>query len=188
MNNHQESSSFSLPFVTPVVRRLDVLSQELLENSHSTDILRPSSLTQDRALSAAFALLVLLQFRDQRIHQQRSLLTPWDRWTQESEAEKEICIIDKHIERVWEQWFLDAYCSPKEIETVLWTAFPLEEDKDKTVRVVDFLAKDDPPVYLLTHRVVQYSLFNYWKRGPSVDLATARHYLTTKYDAFYTPR
>uniref|UniRef100_A0A0W0F8Z7 Uncharacterized protein n=1 Tax=Moniliophthora roreri TaxID=221103 RepID=A0A0W0F8Z7_MONRR len=138
MDDHPEPVSnsehnASLPYIAPVIRQLDALSQEELESALSNDILRSPQTIEDRALAAAFALLVLLQYRDQRIHHRRDSLNPWDRWSQERDAEKELCAIDKHLERVWER-FLDTYCSPKDIEGVLWTAFPLEEDRKKPIR------------------------------------------------------
>ncbi|KAG7099402.1 hypothetical protein E1B28_001255 [Marasmius oreades] len=177
----------SLPVIVPTLRQLDMLSQDDLELVHTSNVLRPSQLSGQRPMRVAFALLVLLAYRRERLRDQRFSDSPWDRWFQETEAKRGLVVIEKNIQLLWEE-FLSSYCNPKDVEGALWTEFPLEEGCSQRIRVVDHLAEADPPIYLLTHQVVQYSLLNYWRKGPVVDPSTARHYLTTKYDSLCTPR
>ncbi|KAK1223788.1 hypothetical protein PQX77_013312 [Marasmius sp. AFHP31] len=123
----------SLPPVNSALRRLDSLSHNALETAHSSDILRPSQLPSRRPIIASFGLVVLLSYRSERLRDTRFSLGPWDRWTQENEAEQELAIIERNIKALWDDSFLSSYRSSKDVEEVLWTPFPVEVG-GKTIR------------------------------------------------------
>ncbi|KAF9270405.1 hypothetical protein L218DRAFT_32568 [Marasmius fiardii PR-910] len=121
-----------LPVIFPTLRQLNSLSNDDLEHAYSSDILHPSQLSEG-PMAVAFALIVLLAHRSERFYDETPPYSPWDRWTQENEAKRELAVIENNIQSLWDE-FLSSYRSPKDIESALWTPFFCEEDHNQRVR------------------------------------------------------
>ncbi|KAF9068032.1 hypothetical protein BDP27DRAFT_1448668 [Rhodocollybia butyracea] len=177
----EDVASIQLPLLHNYLSRLVSLTLE--EKDQIPNILRPDQLTSNRALLASFSLLVLLLFREKKLREQSPRNSPWDTWKHEISTEVEwIQVIDANIEQVWTS-FLASFCSTRDIETVLWTEFRIDE-KGKPLPVVDFVRSH--PI-LLNHRVIELSMKIRWKQGPFVDHSRSQKYLTSRYDALCTP-
>lgn len=127
-----EAVDVTLPFLQDYISRLNSLLLEDKDQLSSTDILRPAQLASRRALTTSFSLLVLLIFRKDKINAKSPHSTPWDAWKHETNVQEWVKIIDENVEHVWTS-FLNAFCSPRDIEIALWTEFRMNE-KGKPLR------------------------------------------------------
>ncbi|KAJ4486354.1 hypothetical protein J3R30DRAFT_3366570 [Lentinula aciculospora] len=168
----------SLPLLGDFILRLNSISPQEL---NQTDILQPTQLSNHRGLRASFSLLILLLIREKKIRKKALRSNPWDDWKQETLTDQWVKTIDENIEQIWTT-FLSAFCSLRDIETVLWTEFRIRE-KGKPLRVIDFVTKHPR---LLNDRVVELSLQYRWKRGAPSN-PSSRQYLTPRYDKLCTP-
>ncbi|KAJ7460563.1 hypothetical protein FB451DRAFT_1269496 [Mycena latifolia] len=135
----------------------------------------------------AFCLNVLLKLRTRKLRQ-KPPSDVWNHWAQMAANQNDVRQLNEQIINTWDL-FLDDYRTTAEIEQVLWTSFP-SEDETHGSRVVDLLNADCPS-QLICHDVVVLSLVNLWKHGPSRE-AVARTNSTSgiglRYDAICTPR
>lgn len=191
----------NFPAISPALARLSISGQEI-----PTDDLLPYPLA-DQATEMAFTLVVLLQLRHVRMQSFNSA-SAYERWFQNNINAESIEALEKQILRFWSQ-FLDQYRDIREIETVLWTQFPMELGSSRLIRgsslyplpgvisqriaVTNFLGSFPA---LASHPVVILSLSHTWQHGIPRRLPTAllqdpdsRSLPWIKhYDALCTPR
>ena len=116
-----------LPAILPVLARVYVSPEQGIPS----DGLLPYPLS-DQFIEMAFTLAVLLQIRHVKMQSFNSV-GAYERWFQKNLDTDGIETLEKQIIRVWTQ-FLDQYRDVREVETVLWTQFPLETGGLKAVR------------------------------------------------------
>lgn len=192
----------SLPAISPVLARISVSSDQEIP---SNDLL-PYSLN-DQPTEMAFILAVLLQLRHGKMQSFKSA-SAYERWFRRNLDTDGLRTLEIQIIRVWTE-FLEQYRDVREIETVLWTQFPLEIGGIKTIRglsitlpvlcsiirhvaVADFLGSFPA---LASHPVLTLSLSHTWCHGvptrpPSESLPAANSSISwiRRYDALCTPR
>ena len=117
----------TLPPILPVLARVSASSGQEIPIHN----ILPYPLV-DQSTETAFTLAVLLQLRLIET-QSFTAITAYERWFRTSFNPDSIETLEKQIIRVWSQ-FLDRYRDVREVETVLWTQFPLEIRGLKTVR------------------------------------------------------
>jgi hypothetical protein len=115
----------TLPAISPVLARVSP-QQEIPTND-----LLPYPLS-DQSTEMAFTLAVLLQLRHVEM-QSFKAISAYERWFRTNLYTDNVETLEKQIIRVWTQ-FLDQYREVREVETVLWTQFPLEIGGSKTIR------------------------------------------------------
>ncbi|KZV75597.1 hypothetical protein PENSPDRAFT_571350 [Peniophora sp. CONT] len=123
----------------------------------------------DAVEKAAYELIVLLQLnaiarRPTHISRKKDV---WETWSDETRD-----ITDKYQ---YETQALNAWATfssqPRtthELETCLWTPFPLEDGSSKMIRVIDMLADPDAPSLLLTDSLIIMSYMHTWMYGWAV--------------------
>ncbi|KAJ7132061.1 hypothetical protein C8R44DRAFT_772916 [Mycena epipterygia] len=142
----------------------------------------------DVCKETAFRLIVLLELRTKKLRQ-KPHSDVWNNWVQLATNENDIARLDEQVVNAW-VLFLDGYRTTAEIEQVLWTAFAVNDDSSRRVRVVDLLNLDCPS-QLICHDVVILSLANFWKYGSSREVAARTNFssgIGLRYDAICTPR
>lgn len=119
--------------ILPVVQSLDVtdLSHIRWEDLSPRPI--PASLELDQCKRLAFALIVLLQLRKQKIAWNRNSSDIYEQWTEEEARFRDVEIVEEKVSELWEN-FLAQYHGPQEIYDVLWTPFPLKQGKLATIK------------------------------------------------------
>jgi hypothetical protein len=125
LNTNRENNDQALPAIFPALARVSVSTEHEIP---SDDIL-PYSLS-DQSIEMAFTLAVLFQLRHVKIQSLNSV-SAYERWFRKNIDGIET--LENQIVRVWTQ-YLDQYRDVREVETVLWTRFPLELGESKTVR------------------------------------------------------
>ncbi|KIL70649.1 hypothetical protein M378DRAFT_155588 [Amanita muscaria Koide BX008] len=142
------------------------------------------SFTVEDPRKLGFVLTVLLYLRQNLIDQVHKNKEPYERWSQEQTRKTDIETTEETMKELWDL-FLDTPRNTHVIESVVWQAFPLEDQKSKRVRVVDFLVNGTAPQYLSCHPVIVWSLTKVWKRGLT---AQERMGWESRYDGCCTPR
>lgn len=146
-----------LPFVEPTVERIRT-SGSLA--AHSRDWVIES--LQDHALKSAFRLVVLLSLKANPINRRSTHLL--EQWEDVQESALHAANIHKGVLDAWNDFL--AHCSSDEdFEVILWTGFPLNDQKHLTVSVADFLILPDSPHEILTHPIIVMSLHKAWCKG-----------------------
>jgi hypothetical protein len=115
----------TLPAIFPVIARVST-SHEI-----PIDDLIPYPLS-DQSTEVAFTLAVLLQLRHAKI-QSFNAVGAYECWFQTNRNTNGVDTLEKQILRVWTR-FLEQYRDVREVETVLWTQFPIELGGLKTTR------------------------------------------------------
>ncbi|KAK7460686.1 hypothetical protein VKT23_009401 [Stygiomarasmius scandens] len=183
------ASDVCLPAISSAIVNISTLEHDELNELHSSNVLRPSELSNHRTLQVAYSLIVLLSLRAKtQKDSSKPSRNPWDKWSAENGAKITINSVDNNIQLVW-NGFLNGYCKPQDIDVVLWTPFRVEDGKEKTLRVVDFLTHpSQAPSEFFVHRLIYLSLLYRWQNGPLVDFTRSRNHLRDRYDALGTPK
>lgn len=116
LNNSR--TSHSLPCIAPILSSLDSLTANEINSSQW----RRYDLTQPA--ETALALVILLSARAARLRKPKYSRDVWDNWFQEKRCLDDAQVLEVRIDAVWTQ-FLEEYRSTRDIEDVLWLAFPL---------------------------------------------------------------
>jgi hypothetical protein len=124
VDNPQDNPQ-TLPAISPVLARVSPYHEI------PTNDLLPYPLS-DQSTEMAFTLAVLLQLRHVEM-QSFKAISAYERWFRTHLHTDNVETLEKQIIHVWTQ-FLDQYREVREVETVLWTQFPLEIGGSKTIR------------------------------------------------------
>ncbi|KAJ3564256.1 hypothetical protein NP233_g8413 [Leucocoprinus birnbaumii] len=124
----------------------------------------PASLELDQCKRLAFALVVLLELRKQKIAWGGGYPDAYEQWTEEEARARSVEILEEKLSELWEN-FLAQYHGPRDLHDVLWTPFFYEPRKLRTIRVVDFLADRDAPSKFVAHPIVSMTMSRAWKYG-----------------------
>ncbi|KAK2461773.1 hypothetical protein APHAL10511_006236 [Amanita phalloides] len=143
--------------------------------------------TVDDPRKLAFAFSVLLYLRETIQRDRYVNKEPYERWSQEQTKNTDIVTIEETIKELWDL-FLDSPRDFQTIEKVLWYTFPIEEQKAKTLRVVNFLTSFEAPEGLVGHPVTAWSLGRVWRKGRTIHVPSTNRSLVERYDACLTPR
>ncbi|PFH54648.1 hypothetical protein AMATHDRAFT_134055 [Amanita thiersii Skay4041] len=136
-----------------------------LQNQFLPDTGNPFS--AEDPIQVAFTLCTLLFLRRTVTHENyRHITEPYEIWFRERERTSYIESLDNRIHEIWDL-FLNNHRNSREIETVLWHAFTVNENSKKTVRVIDFLIKCEVPRTLVNHPIIMLSISHAWKCGVS---------------------
>lgn len=94
----------------------------------------------DSSIQTAFTLVVLLQSRTDRLLEK---LDPeiLEDWSWRGEINEELKALQSRIDDVWEKYLQTDPRTARDIQKVLWTSFPCEEGKPKTIRGTLILLK-----------------------------------------------
>lgn len=119
----------------------------------------------------AYALVLLLQLRHTQSKQRETnaatQLDLYSSWSQIQASEDDVESLDQHLRDLLKM-FLAGYRSDQDIDCLLWTSFPEEDENgSRTLRAVDFLVKPDAPEVLLRHSLIEAALDRRWKYGRS---------------------
>ncbi|KAH9968924.1 hypothetical protein BC827DRAFT_1121794 [Russula dissimulans] len=168
---HSQLSSHSLPPLTlaPTVNHILIHGIETLDDEEPTSIFLPAH-SASLAQRTSFKMIVLSQlYILAKVPPVGAGADVWEQWSKLRERGPTLDAEDlqRRVVKVWEE-FLDASRNTQEIEECLWTSFPLEEGKSRTVRVLDILKEPDAPPALVSHRFVSLSLTHTWTRGRSL--------------------
>jgi hypothetical protein len=127
LNTDREDNDQVLPAISPVLAHI---SASAGHDIPTNDIL-PYALS-DQSIEMAFTLAVLFQLRHVKIQSLKSV-GAYERWFRENIDTDGVETLESQIIRVWTQ-YLDRYREVREVETVLWTQFPLQFGGIKTIR------------------------------------------------------
>lgn len=119
--------------MTPVVLSLDTADLAHLRWEDLTPQPLPPSLEMDPCRRVAFALIVLLQLRKQKINWNGKYSDIYEQWTEEDIRTRDVEILEEKVNELWEN-FLAQYHGPLEIYDVLWSTFPLVENELASTR------------------------------------------------------
>lgn len=120
------STHHNLPFLAPILAHIrnihvDVVLGELRLHSFHTPVWEVS-----------FQLVILLELR--RIRKEESLLTGgFGQWHRAASSRNDLQFLDGKINEIWNR-FLDENDADHEIETMLWTRFPLDDQNKRYLR------------------------------------------------------
>ncbi|KAL0950962.1 hypothetical protein HGRIS_007713 [Hohenbuehelia grisea] len=196
-----------LPSIAPTLAHVDTLDVQHI----TADDLCPYELS-DRPAEVAYSLIVLLQLRANHISRPAtaSARNPWEQWKQEEEDSGDIEVLETQIDSLW-RLFVAEYRTLREIEDLLWLAFPENDDsRSRSLRgniyaahsldffsptflqVVDFLYHEDGPQAFVTHRLVSIALLRRWRDGRLPPLehwaSISPQILVERYENLCTPR
>jgi len=128
------ASDVCLSAISSAIVHISTLEHDELNELHSSNVLRPSELSNHRTLQVAYSLIVLLSLRAKKQKDSRKpSRNPWDKWSAENGAKMMINLVDNNIQVVW-NGFLNGYCKPQDVDVVLWTPFRVEDGKEETLR------------------------------------------------------
>ena len=119
-----------LPEIRPTLDRVQAIDPRHLELSE----LCPHTLPT-RSAQIAFALIVLLQWRLNRIRPITRRRDAWEIWDKERHDASIVEVLEERLASLWSE-FLAEYRTPQEIEDVLWLEFLDKEESRRTVRGV----------------------------------------------------
>ncbi|KAF8271347.1 hypothetical protein EI94DRAFT_1568566 [Lactarius quietus] len=172
-----DSSSHTLPPLTPVVNRIRLHGLQLLDE----DLSIFSSPSASVPAQVAFKMIVLLRlYLLAKVHQPSESRDIWEQWSKERTSSLDAEDLERRCMTVWEE-FLRVSRSTQEIEDCLWSAYPLEEGGSSSVRGMPFNE-------FLSHELVTLSLLQTWTHGKvslllglsSTDPATLRSVATPR--------
>lgn len=95
-----------------------------------------------RSAQTAFALIVLLQWRLNRIRPIIRTRDAWEIWDKERDDASVVDVLEQCLASLWST-FLEEYRSPQEMEDVLWLEFLDKGDSNRTLRGVYILTIRD---------------------------------------------
>ncbi|GLB36333.1 hypothetical protein LshimejAT787_0306210 [Lyophyllum shimeji] len=184
-NTSRSARESQLPPISPTVRRVGTLEPEQI---HLENLVNHDGLNfQDHPTEVAFALTILLHLRKTRT--KASVADDlYEHWLVRENHTRSREVLEEQISEIWAS-FLTEYRNIHDIETVLWSRFPLDEGGARAYRVADFLADCDAPPGLISHPVVTSSLEHAWNRGVSSQYpASPTSSWLLRYDTLATPR
>lgn len=170
------------PAVLPVVRRYR------LGGSNADYTLDSQYRFPSDAERIAFSLLVQLHYNESQykaLNESSDILESWQHTRAASAVAEDA---GRRASEMLNQFLLNQ-SSSSAIQTIFWTAFPLEDTGHTTTRVIDMLTEDHASPELLTHPVVEAVVIKCWKYGMKV--RSARDHglsLIGYFDALSTPR
>lgn len=171
-----------LPAVLPAVRRYR------LGGSNADDILDSQYSFPSDAERIAFLLLVRLHYNESQYNALNDSLDIWENWQHARAASTIAEDTGRRASEILNQFLLN-HSSSSAIQTVFWTAFPLEDTGHATTRVIDMLTVDHTPPELLTHPVVDAVVMKFWKHGMAAGSVQDHGFnVTGHFDALSTPR
>lgn len=94
-------------------------------NAVPTGLSDPEASAEDYA----YTLTALLAYREQQLAQITSATSKLDlygQWTQDTSAEGDVKLLERHVDVVWGQ-FLSLYRTDREVDAVIWTSFRKDE-------------------------------------------------------------
>jgi len=121
-------SAQPLPTITSTLARIQYVSIEELTVS---DIL--GSYDPTASIKTSFVLIILLQWRINKIQERISPRDVWDQWSKEKNTSLTVDQLEALILEVWTD-FVTEYRTSQDIENVLWFKFPHEEEGTRSVR------------------------------------------------------
>jgi hypothetical protein len=181
----RSSDDFDDAIVTPVVNALENADYAHLRWEDLTPRPVPAILELDQSKQLAFAFIVLLQLRRQKIAWNPKSLDAYEQWTEEDVRTRDVDTLEEKVSELWEN-FLAQYHGPRELYDVFWTQFSLCRGKPATIRgiiwflnrrcssfdgdfilfsVVDFLASRDAPQKFVAHPMVSMTMTRAWRSG-----------------------
>jgi hypothetical protein len=119
-----------LPGIRPTLDRVQSLDPRNLQLSE----LCPHALPT-RSARTAFALIVLLQWRLNRIRPMIRTRDAWEIWDKERDDASVVEVLEQCLTGLWST-FLEEYRDPQEMEDVLWFEFLDKGDSNRTLRGV----------------------------------------------------
>lgn len=170
------------PAVLPVVRRYR------LRGLNADDTLASQYRFPTDAERIAFLLLVQLHYNESHYNVLNDSSDIWEKWQHARAASAVAEDIGQRATEMLNQFLLN-HSSSSAIQTIFWTAFPLEDTGHTTTRVIDMLAEVHIPPELLTHPVVDAVVIKCWKYGMKAGSAQDHGLsLIGHFDALSTPR
>ncbi|XP_006454487.1 hypothetical protein AGABI2DRAFT_114242 [Agaricus bisporus var. bisporus H97] len=148
------------PAVLPVVQSLSLTD---LSTANCEDF-TPASFELDHCRRLAFALVVILQLRKQKIAHRERNSDIYEKWTNEEARCRDVEILEEKVNDIWEE-FLTQYHSPQELYDILWTEFPLTQDTSSMTKVVNFLTSKDAPQKFVAHPIIFMTMTRAWRFG-----------------------
>ncbi|KAG1755095.1 uncharacterized protein EDB91DRAFT_1097264 [Suillus paluster] len=176
------SFSEDRPTVLPAVR------QYRLGGSTDGDTLDSQYAFSSDAERIGFLLLVQLHYNESQYDALNTSSDIWENWQHARAASAAAEHTGRRASEMLDQ-FLMNHSSSSAIQTVFWTAFPLEDTGNATTRVIDILTKEYTPPELLTHPIVEAVVIKSWKYGTKAE--SAQHHglsVIGHFDALSTPR
>ncbi|KAG6901847.1 hypothetical protein C0995_007233 [Termitomyces sp. Mi166 len=172
------------PSVHAISRRLDALD---VNQIRFEDVVNGFNF-ENNPTEVSFALAVLLHLRKKKkyIHPSDDL---YGLWLAHEANIRDVTTLDNLLADIW-TLFLAEYRSVRDIQTVLWTSFPVADGEGGnfgTRRVIDFLAEPDSPESLLSHPLISAAIEQVWINGARNE-GPRNSGLLTRYDALSTPR
>ena len=119
----------SLPNISSTLERIQFLQIEDLDFS---DIYGPHDLSAPAA-ETAFALIVLLQWRINKIRESVYSQDVWDYWSKERDNSGVVGELETLIFSLWKA-FVTNYRSTRDLQDVLWLEFPEKEGSLRCLR------------------------------------------------------
>ncbi|KAF5356073.1 hypothetical protein D9756_003927 [Leucocoprinus leucothites] len=162
--SHNSEDDLDIAPVTPVVQSLEIADLTHLRWEDLTPRPLPASLEVDQCKRLAFALIVLLQLRKQKIAWGGGYPDAYEQWTEEEARARDVETLEEKMSELWEN-FLAQYHGPRELHDVLWTQFLLEQGRPRKIRVVDCLLGRDAPSKFVAHPIVSMTISRTWKYG-----------------------
>ncbi|KAI0321697.1 hypothetical protein OF83DRAFT_1050784 [Amylostereum chailletii] len=155
----QDTPPITRPSVSPVVNHLRAHGPHAFASATPLGYATLADSEQ-----AAFRLIIYLQLY---LLSKRPTLNGqdvWEQWSAERVAETGASDFERLLLHTWSE-FVERNRSGEEIETCLWTSFPLDDGAPRQIRVVDMLNDPDGPTSFLSHRLVFISLLRTWNHG-----------------------
>ncbi|KAL4069508.1 RNI-like protein [Scleroderma citrinum] len=94
--------------------------------------------------------------------------------------------IETRLLEIWTT-YLDIFPSLSDVQSLLWSEFPLEHNSTRCAKVVDCLYSKHVPPTFLVHPVVQATMMATWKAGLRY-YDRQRHHIWRRFDALTSPR
>lgn len=100
------------------------------------DVICPPELSSHATLRFAYALVVLLHCRHVALaeHVSSRHVDIWEEYNEANAHATHVKLLEEAIDRIWHSEFLQEYKTSKEIQAVLCTSFPLDEDSRINLR------------------------------------------------------
>lgn len=136
-----------------------------------------------QAVDVAYSLVMVLQLRHSRITSTPPALDVYSKWSHAQAARTDRDDLERLAQELWARLLLE-YRSDQDIDCVLWTPFEKGDGSARKLRgmgafleinrsteaipsAIDYLAKAEPPLSLLSHPLVEAAIERRWKSGTS---------------------
>ncbi|KAF8898540.1 hypothetical protein BD779DRAFT_1464703 [Infundibulicybe gibba] len=110
----------------PLAPILAILRSLDPEEPHRQDLLRPGFLGPPAA--TAFALLILLKLRAEKLHTSSTSGEIYEHWSQDQSIKRHLDTLETQLGALWEEYLNTHQPSTYELEVVLWAEFPATAD------------------------------------------------------------